>query len=106
MLRTNLHGIGEREGSWYAQTGRLVHTETGGVFELGRIDWADVDHNGDLLFARAGCLFRFARRQMRSLKEPGAPSLIADLNDLRFEAVPPTPVAQSWPKASRRRNVG
>lgn len=105
MLQTNLHGIGERDGSWYAQTGRLAHTSTGDVLELGRIDWADVDHNGDLLFARKGCLFRLTRRNIGSLKEPGTPKLIADLNDLRFEAVPPPPNAHSWPKASRPGNV-
>lgn len=101
VLRTNLHGIGERDGSWYAQTGRLAHTSTSDQLELGRVDWADVDHNGDLLFAREGCLFRLPLRDIGSLKAPGAPKLIADLNDLRFETVPPPRVAQQWPEASR-----
>jgi len=102
LLQTNLHGIGERDGSWYAQTGRLVHTSTGDELELGRIDWADVDKNGDVLFARTGCLFRLRRRDIGSLKDPGAPKLIANLSDVRFEVVSAPQIAHSWPKASRQ----
>jgi hypothetical protein len=95
LLRTNLHGIGERDGTWYVQTGQVVDGAGAVLADLGRIDWADVDHNGDVLFARQGCLFRLGYRRTNAI-------LVADLNGLRFEPVAPPAIARSWPRSARQ----
>jgi hypothetical protein len=105
-LRVGLHGIGKRDGAWYAQTAQVVVSATGKVLDLGEIDWADTDHNGDVLFARDGCLYRLAQ----PLVSGAAPKLVADLNVLSFETRAAPGFARGWPKSARaggvRRSVG
>lgn len=103
VLRTNLHDVAERDGTWYVQTGQVAGP-TGVVEDLGRIDWADVDHNSDVLFARGGRLFRRAQRQLR-LGSLEPPKLVADLNDLRLERRASPSSARSWPKSARAGRV-
>ena len=99
-LRVSTHGLGEQGGTWYVQTGQLM--EPAGVLEdLGRIDWSDVDHNGDVLFARDGRLFRRTQRQLRTGRVLEPPKLVADLNDLRFSRQVSPGSARSWPKSAR-----
>jgi len=91
-LEMSILGIGGDVGKpWYQINYRLLN---GGieVADLGLIDWADWDHRGDLVFAKAGSLFR--QRLARSMS--GAPEQIADFNGLKFENVPPSAEAQQW----------
>lgn len=78
---------------------RRLHTLVQGAerCELGRPDWADWDHDGSLLVAERGCLFR--RDVARIFERPGsaAPRLVADLRAMRFEAMAPPPEAKAWP---------
>jgi hypothetical protein len=66
--------------------------------DLGRLDWADWDHDGSLLFAREGCLFR---RDLGAAK--ARPKLVADLRDQVFTNVLPPEEARAWPTPGRRR---
>lgn len=84
-LEEILHGIGERDGSWYMTEYRLVNHEDEVTISLGRIDWADWDHDGDLLFARTGKLYRLDAAHARKLDTAKARELV-DLGKLRFEA--------------------
>jgi hypothetical protein len=94
VLRMIIRGLNERNGPWYVTEHELV---SGTVTEsLGRTEWADWDLNGDLLFTRAGALYR------RSLS-PGALAgiadavRIADFSDLTFEPQEPSAEARRWP---------
>jgi hypothetical protein len=61
--------------------------------ELGRLDWADWDHDGTLLFAEDGCLYRrdLLAREAR-LKR------VADLRNQAFVNLRPPDNAQVWPR--------
>jgi hypothetical protein len=59
--------------------------------DLGRLDWADWDHDGSLLFAKDGSLFR------RALSFSARPALVANLRDQLFTNVRPTQEALLWP---------
>lgn len=88
-LRMCLHGINERDGSWYILEYELKERETGQAVSLGRIDWADWDRNGDLLFAREGRVFRLkydpAVPRDRLRVDPAAAKEVADFQALAFE---------------------
>ena len=102
-LRVSLHGIHERDGSWYVETSQLVSSSGQVIADLDRTDWADLDHNGDVLFASSGCLYRLRTPKGRT-KECPPPTLVADLNDMRFEPLAPSATARSWPKSARQGN--
>lgn len=57
--------------------------------DLGRVDWADTDHNGDILYAANGCLHRIRAGNLMT----GDAALVADLNGMRFMLVRPPPAA-------------
>jgi len=92
-LRTQLHAIGERQGRWYVETADVADSAGRILFDFGRIDWADLDHNGDVLYAKNGCLFRLANP---SKIAGAAPVLVADLNGMTFEPMAAPDWAQSW----------
>jgi hypothetical protein len=96
-LRVALHGTGETNGSPYVETSQILDHQDHLVLDLGRIDWSDIDHNGDVLYAAHGCLYRLRNQEIGS--EPGraAPSMIADLNGLDFESVVAPEWARHWP---------
>ena len=99
-VRVNLHGIGEEGGTWYVETSQVVGP-TGVLEDLGRVDWADVDHNGDVLFARDGCLFRRRHGRFRSGAKAESAKLVADLNGLHFGSIVSPRSAHSWPRNAR-----
>jgi hypothetical protein len=59
VLEMLLHGALQKDGPFYRITHRL-RLDDEVVLGLGPSDWADWDHNGQLLFAKAGKLFRLA----------------------------------------------
>ena len=64
--------------------------------DLGRIDWADVDR-GDVLWSKGGRLFRLAGPTRRGMPLDAEPKLVADLNDMTFEAIEAPKKATRWP---------
>ena len=97
-LRVLQHGVMEQGGRWYIETAEIVDALGGRVRDFGRIDWADADHNGDVLLARNG---RLERLDHRKLSGDGEPAIIADLNGLAFEPVEAPEWATSWKAPSR-----
>ena len=97
-LCVSLHGIGERNGPRYIQTAQVLSPDASPLADLGRVDWADVDHMGDVLFARDGCLYRLSGPDLT-----GEAALVADLNALRFEPRVAPGYATGWPKSARTR---
>ena len=64
---------------------------------IGRVDWVDADHKGDVLWSQAGKLFRLAGPARRAMKIDAEPKLVADLNDMAFEAIEAPKRAMKWP---------
>jgi hypothetical protein len=83
LLNMSIVGVHEKGGPWYMTNHSVIHGNRD-VTEIGRSDWADWDHSGDLLFAKDGCLYRL--RCKRGLLDPldGAKK-IADFSNMKFE---------------------
>lgn len=95
------HGMFERNGARCVYTYRLVDETDAALLELGRLDWADWDHDGSLLYSVGGRLYR---RDVRAPRDAlPAPKLVADLSAQTFQNIPPTPEAKRWPGAERHR---
>jgi hypothetical protein len=95
-LQMAILGMHVRDGPWYL-TEHTVVRENGRADKLGRTDWADWSHSGDLLFAMDGCLFRVACKRGK-LDDLENASKIADFTQLKFEAVKAPENASRWPK--------
>jgi hypothetical protein len=87
-LRSETHGLHERDGSWYITEHVVINNESGEEVGLGRTDWADWCHSGDLLFAREGKLFRLGFGSQGLLPFTEAISLI-DLEERTFRPLEP-----------------
>lgn len=86
-LAVLLHALFEKQGRHEVRT--AVIEQGTARRDLGRVDWADADHNGDVLYAANGCLHRIAARNL--LKAEAV--LVADLNDMAFEPMVAPPGA-------------
>ena len=74
-----------------------ITREKGKVDKLGRSEWADWSHTGDLLFSMGGCLYRVKCR--KNILEPLEDAVkIADFTNLKFEGIKAPDVASRWPK--------
>jgi hypothetical protein len=87
VLHMRLRGIHEREGAWYVVDHEVVSPKRNVVLE--RTDWADWDRNGDLLYARAGALYRMKRGTDET-------KLLIDLSDRTFDNRPCPAHARKW----------
>ena len=97
FLQLQHHAIGEDQGRWYFETAQIVDGSNTALIDLDRIDFADLDHNGDVLFGAKGRLYRLPLAQWKP-GEPGPEALrIADLTGERFELVSAPQRAKVWP---------
>lgn len=94
-LQMQLRGIGERQGHWYILDYELLNDKGDSLLTLPRIDWADWDSNGDLLFSERGKLFRLPWSNHREAGRDDAEE-IADFNSLMFSAKEAPKSALSW----------
>jgi hypothetical protein len=97
-LRVARHGRFERDGRSNVETAELVGPGPAQTTlrDHGRVDWADLDHNGDVLWAWAGKLWRLPRPKRVADFATAEPRLLADFNDMRFEAIAPPASATRW----------
>ena len=93
-LRMTVSGIGEQNGPMYV-TEHDVVAASGAMRPLGRTEWAEWSHTGDLLFAKGGALFRVPCLRGKLASEP---RLIADFTDATFTPREAPAEAQRWPK--------
>jgi hypothetical protein len=95
-LDMSITGFKERDGPMYL-TEHSVYREDGSVDNLGRTDWADWSHSGDLLFAMDGCLYRVPRENgdPRALEDA---IKIADFRKLEYAPTKAPEDAGRWPK--------
>jgi hypothetical protein len=89
-------GIKERSGPWYLTEHSVIH-ENGQLDKLGRTDWADWSHSGDLLFAMDGCIYRVSCKRGALADLEGAIK-IADFRKLAYEPKKAPDDATRWPK--------
>lgn len=82
FLEMSIEGIGKKDGPWYYINYWVVTKSGDPLLDLDRADWADWDRNGDVLFSRAGCLFR--QKFKSGLPQPEVK--LADFNDNKFQA--------------------
>ena len=84
-------------GDWYVIEHWVVRTKNGDadelLLDLGRVEWADWDRSGDLLFARDGVLSRLRRKDGLDLDTARE---VIDLRDRKFEARVSPPQARTW----------
>ncbi len=64
--------------------------------DLGRVDWVDAGPNGDVLWSAGGKLFRLAGPSRHGMTIDAEPKLVADLNDMTFEAIEAPKRALRW----------
>lgn len=84
-LEMSIEGLHKENGPWYEIAYRVVDDSETAVVNMGFADWADWDKQGNLLFARNGCLFRQARHKS-AFRDP---FLLADFTSNKFEALEP-----------------
>lgn len=75
-------GEAERIAGWCWERNALINTATGESRDCAAWDWADADR-GDLLFGHEGCLWRQNGLRIGAWEPP---KLVADLNDMTFQA--------------------
>lgn len=94
-LEMSIMGIKEKDGPWYL----IEHSVKGTgnqIDKLGRSDWADWSHSGDLLFALDGCLYRSPCKEGVLSRLEDA-TKIADFSKLKFEPVRAPDKYTRWP---------
>lgn len=95
-LEMAICGIKERGGPWYLVEHSVIRGEDK-IDKLGRTDWADWSHSGDLLFAMDGCVFRVPCKDGNLAPLEDALNL-ADFTSLQFEPRKAPEEALRWPK--------
>jgi hypothetical protein len=97
-LRMFIKGINQKDDAWYWLDYEVLNDRNELLFSLPHIDWADWDGDGDLVFARAGKLYRLKKTDCNRFQTKGDEVLkqIADLTDLRFEAKEAPVTATTW----------
>jgi hypothetical protein len=94
ILRMKIHGavVGDDK---YAPDYEVLDRRRNSVLSLPRLDWADWDDNGDLLFTKAGKLFRLAAgRNAENWAKPAKE--LADFSALTFAEKKAPKWAQHW----------
>jgi len=97
-LRMLVKGIHERQGSWYVLEYQILDRVSGEQSNLGRLDWADWDKNGDLLGAREGRVYRLKPRSRDGhvTFRPESALALADFRGLSFAPRRAPDDAQVW----------
>ena len=91
-LQMQIKGLHKRGGSWYLIDHFLYNNKNNSPLSLTDTDWADWDHNGDLVYAQDGKLFR-VKIESASI-ESSSTRKIADFSQMKFEEV----IAPDWAK--------
>ena len=95
-LRLSSKYTGEEQGRWNVEEACIANVWGKTVLDLGRVDWCDLDHNGDILWAWAGKLWRLKyNRDPRAFKL-SQPKLLADFNKMMFEEMKAPPKVRTW----------
>lgn len=97
VLNRLLLGVNERGGPWYMLEFSITDKDGNQLLDLGRCDCADLDSNGDVLFAREGRIFRLpVPAKTKGGLQMRTATMLVDLNDEKFVEVVPTIQARTW----------
>lgn len=96
QLEMAITGIQEKNGPWYLVEHAIIRGENK-IDKIGRSDWADWSHTGDLLFALDGSLYRL-RCRSGVLGDLEDAERIVDLSQHQFEALRSPEHARRWPR--------
>ena len=102
-LQMMIKGVSEKGGAWYVIEHRLMR-DGEAVLDLGRSDWADWSHKGDLLYAKGGKLYRLKPdKKADTPYDPAKAQELADFTADRFEEIAPPHQALQWPARKKRK---
>ncbi len=90
VLEMTTFGFHETNGPPWVQEYRVLTKGGEEIFNLGKIDWADWDHNGDLLFSQNGSIFRSKPDKLNEPKQ------LIDLTGSKFSPVSAPDEFRSW----------
>lgn len=93
-LQMSITGIHEKDGPWYVVEYQVLTGENKRKFKIGRADWADWCHSGDLLYSKDGRLYRVKLIQKEILEE--REKIIADFSLNTFKKVTSPDYARIW----------
>ena len=86
----------ERQGRWNVEEAGVFDAQGKLVLNIGRVDWCDLDHNGDILWAWMGKLWRLKYRRNPLGFKLDQPTLLHDFNDMVFEGMKAPDHARQW----------
>src|ERR1041385_1901015 len=95
-IQQHIQGLHQQDGPWYIVDHFVNDLDTGSVISLGRAEWADWCHSGDLVFAKGGQLFRLGFSGQGVLEELNTSKLLIDLSNRSFKEVTPPSEARQW----------
>ncbi len=86
----------ERQGRWNVEEAGIFDGQGKSVLNIGRVDWCDLDDNGDILWAWMGKLWRLKYRRNPLGFKLAQPILLHDFNDMVFEEIKAPDDARRW----------
>jgi hypothetical protein len=96
-LRVKNHGNYEKQGRWYVETADLVGVDGRVVHDLGRVDFAEVDHDRGVIFGFDGRIERLVHRApARQGESAFERRFVCDLTDSVYSRRTSPPEARSW----------
>lgn len=90
VLEMTTFGFHETNGPPWVQEYRVLSNDGEEIFNLGKTDWADWDHNGDLLFSQKGCIYRAKSENLCNPKQ------LIDLTSSQFSPVSAPEEFRNW----------
>jgi hypothetical protein len=94
-LQMSILGLHEQKGPFYLIDHSVIGMN-GYVGIIGRSEWAEWSHTGDLLFSQSGCLYRL-RPENGVFGPIEASKQIADFSGLEFQRCEAPESVQVWP---------
>jgi hypothetical protein len=95
-LQMRILGIHELNGPWYVTEYELIDEAREEQSSLGRLDWAEWDVTGELLFARDGRLYRLEPQRKNGAWDVSEAREVADLRGHGFHRREAPPRATRW----------
>lgn len=90
VLEMTTFGFHETNGPTWVQEYRVLTKQGEEIIDLGKTDWADWDHNGDLLYTQNGVIFRAKKDDLKNSLR------LIDLTGSKFEPISAPEEFRNW----------